>query len=95
MNGWATKVAVVVVAGGILAGVSGLVVAGATKADVNSLKDAQPGIEMRLGAVEQQVAGLKAATDERAERDEEFRTEQRQQLRAIDGKLTSLLEGSQ
>ncbi len=93
MNGWTTKLLAAVAAGGILSGGSAIFVAGGTKADVAALKVDQPKIEERLGAVEQQVAGLKAATNERARRDEEFRTEQRQQLRAIDGKLGRLLEG--
>ncbi len=93
MNGWAAKVLIAVAAGGILSGASGLFIAGATNADVTALKAAQPEVEARLGAVEREVAGLKAATEERAAWDEEFRTEQRQQLRDIDGKLLRLLEG--
>ncbi len=91
MNGLQGKLLVAVAAAAILSGVSGLFVAGGTWADVDALKGAQPGIEVRLGEVEQGLAGLKSATDERARRDEEFRTEQRQQLTAIDGKLGILL----
>ncbi len=93
MNGFQSKLLVAVAAAAVLSGVSGLFVAGGTWADVDALKGAQPGIEARLGEVEQGLAGLKSATDERARRDEEFRTEQRQQLTAIDGKLGILLGG--
>ena len=91
MNKILSSVIIAVAAGGILAGASGLIVAGGTSTDVANLKAAQPAIEQRLGAVEREVSGLKAATDERARADAEHRQRLDGKLGKLDGKLDRLL----
>lgn len=85
------SVVIAVAAGGILAGASGLILAGGTQADVAALKAAQPILERRMEAVEQGLAGLTSATEVRATADAEHRTQIKGDLSRLDGKLDALL----
>lgn len=86
-----SKVLVAVASSGILAGGSGVFIAGGTAAEVEALKEAQPRIEQRLGAVEQELSGLKGAVEARERADAEHREAQRQSLDNLDRKLDRLL----
>lgn len=73
--------------GGLLAGASGLIVAGATMADVSDLRRTRPAVVERLRAVEVTLAGLKGALDERARADEREREATAEALRRIERAL--------
>lgn len=84
------------IAGGLIllaisAGGGGLLIASSTKADVQTIKDQAPAAEIRMQAVERGLSALSASTDERAEHDGEFRTEQRGVNRNLNRKLDALL----
>jgi hypothetical protein len=75
----------------VCAGGGGLLIANSTHADVETLKEQAPAVESRMQAVEKGLASVKAATDERAEHDKEFRDEQRAVNENLNRKLDALL----
>lgn len=87
---WNTVAGSLIVAA-VCAGGSGLLIASGTRADVDMLKERAPAIETRMQAVETGLSALKGATDARADRDKEFREEQRAVNTSLAIKLDALL----
>lgn len=76
---------------GVMA-MGGLLAWGGIYADVETLKDQRPVLEVRMQAVEQNVSALKAATDTRADADKEHRQIIMKQLSQLGQKIDRLLQ---
>jgi len=91
-DGWTGRVLAAVVAGGVLAGFSGLVIAGTMKADVETLKRVSVNDSEEQSQLTNDVASLKANVANLSKRVDQQRQETREDLKDLDRKLDRILE---
>lgn len=92
LNGWLSRVLVTVVAGGVLAGFSGLVIAGSMRATVSHLEDQSARDHVKINSTAEDVAALKVLIAEVKEQMAVQRLEQRQDNTKLGAKLDRVLE---
>jgi outer membrane murein-binding lipoprotein Lpp len=92
MNGWVSKALATIVAGAALLGVSGLIVAGTMRADVDAVKKRSEADHAKIAAVAEAVSALEAQVNEVKEQVTEQRREQRADTKDLDRKLDRILE---
>lgn len=92
VNSWLSKVFATVAAGGVLAGVSGLIIAGSMRADVNTVKERTEKDHEKVNEMAAGMAALEAQVEEIKDQVAGQRREQREDNRDLDQKLDRILE---